>query len=124
MKRFLASLFVLATWWGCQSKSGVPGDILGPEKMEAVLFDMLRSGHFVNNFMLTKDSSLNKDQVQIEWLNKVLTFHGISEQQFKKSFSYYQEHPALMARVMDSISKKEEDPLIRIRKPGKPKLAE
>jgi hypothetical protein len=92
--------------------------------MEEVLFDMLRSGHMVNNFILSKDSSINKEQAQIEWLNKVLTFHAVSEQQFKKSFSYYQQHPELMAKVMDSISKKEEDPLIKIRKPGKALLPE
>ncbi|MCE2705031.1 MAG: DUF4296 domain-containing protein [Bacteroidota bacterium] len=124
MRSHLAAMIILVATCGCQSRQAIPSDILSADKMEEVLFDMLRSGHMVNNFILSKDSSINKEQVQIEWLNKVLTFHAVSEQQFKKSFSYYQQHPELMAKVMDSISKKEEDPLIKIRKPGKALLPE
>ena len=124
MRSRLAAMIILVATCGCQSRQAVPADILSSDKMEEVLFDMLRSGHMVNNFILSKDSSINKDQAQIEWLNKVLIFHAVSEQQFKKSFSYYQQHPELMAKVMDSISKKEEDPLIKIRKPGKALLPE
>ena len=124
MRSRLAAMIILVATCGCQSRQAIPSDILSADKMEEVLFDMLRSGHMVNNFILSKDSSINKDQAQIEWLNKVLTFHAVSEQQFKKSFSYYQQHPELMAKVMDSISKKEEDPLIKIRKPGKTLLPE
>jgi hypothetical protein len=54
----------------------------------------------------------------------VLTFHNVSEQEFKQSFAYYQRHPELLARVMDSISKREEDPLIKISKPGRTLPAE
>ena len=124
MRSRLAAMIILVATCGCQSRQAIPSDILSADKMEEVLFDMLRSGHMVNNFILSKDSSINKEQVQIEWLNKVLIFHAVSEQQFKKSFSYYQQHPELMAKVMDSISKKEEDPLIKIRKPGKALLPE
>jgi hypothetical protein len=102
----------------------VPPSILSPAKMEVVLFDMLRSGNLVNSFLLTKDSSLPKEQTHINWLNKVLTFHKVSEQEFKQSFAYYQRHPELLARVMDSISKREEDPLIKISKPGRTLPAE
>jgi len=124
MRGLLAFLLFVVFSWGCQSRQGVPNDIIGPDKMEAVLFDMLRSGNLVNNFILTKDSSLPKEQTQIDWINKVLVFHSISEQQFKRSFAYYQNHPALMASIMDSISKREEDPLIKISKPGRTLLAE
>ena len=125
MRGVLAVLLLNAILlWGCQRSQTVPSDILSPDKMEAVLFDMLRSGNLVNNFILTKDSTLPKEQTHIDWLNKVLTFHAVSEQQFKKSFTYYQGHPELLARVMDSISKREEDPLIKIRKPGRALSAE
>ena len=82
--------------------------------METVLWDLMRSGTLVNNFILSKDSTLDKNQEHIKWVNRVLTFHQISEKQFKKSFSYYQEHPELMSVIMDSISKREEDPVIRL----------
>ncbi|MBM3413455.1 MAG: DUF4296 domain-containing protein [Bacteroidetes bacterium] len=118
MRGFPALFFIAIVLWGCQSRQNVPAGIIGPDKMEAVLFDMLRSGNLINNFLLAKDSSLPKEQTHIDWINKVLIFHSISEQQFKESFAYYQNHPALMVQIMDSISKIEEDPLIKITKPG------
>ena len=87
MRSHLAAMIILVATCGCQSRQAVPADILSSDKMEEVLFDMLRSGHMVNNFILSKDSSINKEQAQIEWLNKVLTFHAVSEQQFKKTSS-------------------------------------
>ena len=98
----------------CNSSQKVPKEILPPEKMETVLWDLMRSGALVNNFILSKDSTLDKNQEHIKWVNRVLTFHQITEKQFKKSFSYYQEHPELMSVIMDSISKREEDPVIRL----------
>jgi hypothetical protein len=124
MRSLLLVLFSSTLLWGCTNDQAVPPSILSPAKMEVVLFDMLRSGNLVNSFLLTKDSSLPKEQTHINWLNKVLTFHNVSEQEFKQSFAYYQRHPELLARVMDSISKREEDPLIKISKPGRTLPAE
>ena len=124
MRRLLLVLMSSTLLWGCMNDQVVPPSILSPAKMEVVLFDMLRSGNLVNSFLLTKDSSLPKEQTHINWLNKVLTFHNVSEQEFKQSFAYYQRHPELLARVMDSISKREEDPLIKISKPGRTLPAE
>lgn len=124
MRSLLLVLFSSTLLWGCTNDKAVPPSILSPAKMEVVLFDMLRSGNLVNSFLLTKDSSLPKEQTHINWLNKVLTFHNVSEQEFKQSFAYYQRHPELLARVMDSISRREEDPLIKISKPGRTLPAE
>jgi len=124
MRSLLLVLMSSTLLWGCMNDQAVPPSILSPAKMEVVLFDMLRSGNLVNSFLLTKDSSLPKEQTHINWLNKVLTFHNVSEQEFKQSFAYYQHHPELLARVMDSISKREEDPLIKISKPGRTLPAE
>ena len=111
---YIVMLLVFLT--ACQPSSSVPREILPPEKMELVLFDLLRSGNLVNNFIIAKDSSLSKDQAHIKWINRVLTFHRVSEETFKKSFSYYQAHPELMSVIMDSISRKEDDPVIRFKK--------
>lgn len=99
----------------CNPSNKVPKGILPPEKMEAVLWDLLRSGNLVNNFILSKDSSLDKSQEHIKWINRVLTFHQVTEVEFKKSFAYYQQHPELMSVMMDSISKREDDPVIRLK---------
>lgn len=115
MRGYSYLLVFLLLVCSCNSSQKVPKEILPPEKMETVLWDLMRSGALVNNFILSKDSTLDKNQEHIKWVNRVLTFHQISEKQFKKSFSYYQEHPELMSVIMDSISKREEDPVIRLK---------
>lgn len=115
MRGYSYLLFFVLLFSCCNSSQKVPKEILPPEKMEIVLWDLMRSGALVNNFILSKDSTLDKNQEHIKWVNRVLTFHQITEKQFKKSFSYYQEHPELMSVIMDSISKREEDPVIRLK---------
>ena len=115
MRLLLLCVVVLLFTGACNPSNKVPKGVLPPEKMETVLWDLLRSGNLVNNFILSKDSSLDKNQEHIKWINRVLTFHQVSEAEFKKSFSYYQQHPELMSVIMDSISKREDDPVIRLK---------
>ncbi len=115
MRLFLLCALLLFFTGACNPSNQVPKGILPPEKMETVLWDLLRSGNLVNNFILSKDSSLDKNQEHIKWINRVLTFHQVGEAEFKKSFSYYQQHPELMSVIMDSISKREDDPVIRLK---------
>ncbi|MFM7646290.1 MAG: DUF4296 domain-containing protein [Sphingomonadales bacterium] len=92
----------------CQADKKVPSDILPPDRMQEVLWDMMRADQFVVSFMLSKDSTLRKNQERIKWYNRVLAIHEISEKEFKESFHYYQTRPDLMATIMDSIARKEE----------------
>jgi hypothetical protein len=69
---------------------------------------MMRADQFVVSFALPVDSTLQKDKEKIKWYNRVLAIHQVSEKEFKESFAYYQDHPNLMAVIMDSIARKEE----------------
>ena len=90
---------------GCKKKSSIPGNVLAQQKMQAVLWDMIRADHFINNYMVIKDSSLNKRVAGFKMYNRILGIHKISEEDFKKSFSFYRSNPELMWPIMDSISK-------------------
>jgi hypothetical protein len=101
-------LFWLLGAMACQSERQVPSGILSPEKMQEVVWDMMRADQFVVGFILPHDSTLKKDPEKIKWYNRVLAIHQLSEQQFKESFRYYQTRPDLVAQMMDSIARKEE----------------
>ena len=89
----------------CKGKKTVPSGILPPRKMQAVLWDMMRADQFLTNFVLNRDSSLNKTAESIKLYQQVYSIHQVSEKEFQKSFSYYRAHPSLFKAVMDSISK-------------------
>ncbi len=78
--------------------------MLPMEKMRAVMYDMMRADQFVSYYVL-KDSTLNREEEAIKSYSQVFAIHGISKEQFSKSFAYYQSNPLLMKEMMDSINR-------------------
>ena len=108
------SLFLLAFCIAgsfCSNKK-TPSGVLPPEKMQAVLWDLFRAGNYVTSYEMPKDSTLVREPQQIKWFNRVLYIHQVSEKQFKTSLSYYKSHPDLFARIMDSLSRKGQAPVV------------
>jgi hypothetical protein len=89
---------------GCKNKNKVPAGVIKQKKMQAVLWDMMRADQFLGDFVLKKDSTLNKKMESIKLYGKVFAIHQISKEQFMKSFSFYKSHPALFKVIMDSLS--------------------
>lgn len=69
------------------------------------MWDMLRAGQFLNDFVFTKDTSIDKVAESLKWYDKVYQIHGITKDQFIKSYHYYKDHPGLMKRILDSLGK-------------------
>lgn len=90
---------------GCGSPDKVPGRLIQPGKMQVIVRDMMRADQFLADFVLNKDTSLNKLAESSRMYQQVLALHDIDKEQFRESFLYYQTHPALMKALMDSISK-------------------
>lgn len=86
------------------NRGKVPSGILPPEKMEAVLWDMMRADILVTNYMMTKDPTTVRDTAVTKLYHTIYSLHSISEEKFNKSFLYYKAHPELLKQVMDSIS--------------------
>ena len=98
MKYLLWILLLLGT--AC-SGGTVPGDIIPPDKMKAIVFDLTQSEVYVNNYVL-KDSSLKSKDQHIKIYEQVFLIHNISKKDFYKSFKYYQQHPNINKILFDS----------------------
>jgi Domain of unknown function (DUF4296) len=110
MRRLSAVITIAAVFFlSCGGKNKVPKGILPQDKMEEVLWDMMRADQYVNTFVLPKDSSLNKKTEGQKLYTKIFDIHKITEESFRESFAYYKKHPVLLSSVMDSISKKSKD---------------
>lgn len=108
MRRLLSLFIVLFFAISCADKKKIPKDILPPQKMQAILWDMISAGEFLNTFILKKDSAVNKDSVSLKIYGQVFHIYHITKEQFDKSYSYYRDHPELMKVIIDSLSKKQE----------------
>jgi len=88
----------------CSSKEKIPRDLIAQDKMRAILWDMMRADQFLTDYVLNRDTSLDKSAERLRYYSRIFSIHKISREKFQHSFSYYQAHPPLFKMIMDSIS--------------------
>ncbi len=84
------------------SKSDVPKDVLPPEKMKVVLFDVIRADEFTTNF-IANDSSANLKKSRSVLYDKVFRLHKTDKSTFYKSYNYYLNQPGKNKQLFDSL---------------------
>ncbi|MEP7141968.1 MAG: DUF4296 domain-containing protein [Ferruginibacter sp.] len=106
MKAFLVAI-VLICLIGCSRKSGSFPGLLGKEKMQAVMWDIIQADAFTEQF--TKKDSLKKAPVEnMQLQNKIFALHQVTRDDFYKSYDYYISHSDLMKSILDSMAAKNE----------------
>ena len=104
MRKFLLIFFVLFFTLGCKSKNSVTGGVLSQKKMQLILWDLMRADQFLADYVLNKDSSVNKTTESLKYYQQIFSIHKVSKEDFQHSFSFYKSHPALLKEIMDSLS--------------------
>ena len=84
------------------SKSKFPGDVLPPEKMQAVFWDIIKADVWTTDY-IQRDSSKIPMHENIAIQKKIFQFHGVTKNEFYNSFDYYTRHPELMSAMLDSM---------------------
>lgn len=100
MKSFFVATLVSILFFAC--KPGVPSDIIQPEEMEEVLFDMHVVEGYVSGFP-TPDTS---KKVSAAYFKGVYEKFAIDSALYNKSLNYYYTNPVLMKKMYDNISAK------------------
>lgn len=104
MRKLLLPVLLLAVLSSCGKKDPVPPGVLPPPKMQAVLWDLMRADQFLGDYVLNKDTSLNKVNESLRYYRQIFALHKISKEEFEKSFTWYQQHPQQFRALMDSIA--------------------
>jgi len=104
MKRNVVLIFTLVLFAACKDKNSTPTGVLSKKKMQEVVWDMMRADQFLADYVLNKDTSLNKTTESLKYYQEIFALHKISKDQFQHSFSYYQSRPDLLKEIMDSIN--------------------
>lgn len=81
----------------------VPPDIISPDQIQPIIFDLLKADEYLNNFIL-KDTLLKRDQEAIKLYDQVFQLHKTNATEFYKSYKYYQAHPDRNKMLMDSLN--------------------
>ena len=100
------AVFYLVLTFFASCSTNKSDDILKPEKMQAVFWDIIRADVLTTDY--TGGDSSKKPMIEnIALQKKIFQIHGITKEQYDKSFDYYTEHPAIMTVILDSMLAKE-----------------
>ena len=102
--RSILLLLVLLFAFGCRDKKSVPQGVLPQEKVQAILWDMMRADQFLSDYVLNRDTSLTTTTESLKYYQQIFALHKVSREEFQQSFSFYKSKPALLKEIMDSIS--------------------
>ncbi len=96
-------LLVLLT--GCSYHKRVPSGVIPKDKMESILWDMVQADRFASGYILTKkDPFEEKKEEAALFYEKVFHLHGITREEFVKSYKYYLGRPDITKVLFDSIT--------------------
>jgi hypothetical protein len=105
MKCCAVLISLMLALYSCKSKNDLPGDVMPPEKMQRVLWDVLRTDAYAFNYI--KNDSTKKTEAEVAKIEtQVFSVHKISKEQFFKSYDFYKTHPDLMQVMLDSLVNK------------------
>ncbi|MEO6134071.1 MAG: DUF4296 domain-containing protein [Ginsengibacter sp.] len=101
MKKILVGFCILFCI-SCSSKQDIPSGIIEPEKMKAILWDVVRA-QFLAHERAQKDT-LSTESLETKILTaKVFRIHNITAEKFDKSYAWYVKNPEVMSVFVDSL---------------------
>jgi hypothetical protein len=103
MRLVLTSVIILLL--SCNRGEKVPAGILPKEKMQVLMWDMIRADELAA-YRSSVDSSIKLLPASVSLYKSVFELHNITEKEFKESFRYYEAHPKLFKSVIDSLQRK------------------
>jgi hypothetical protein len=101
MTRYFYLLLFICVMAACSSGDSIPNNVLSPEKMQPVLFDVLRAQELANIKYGPDTTALNTNMPVM--LQQVFEIHKITKDDFYNSFAYYEAHPDKNKELFDSL---------------------
>ena len=118
MKRIVVILCVIIATISCNNNKFKKG-VLPFDTMQVVMQDFFMAEEW-HNSVISRDSVARKLKNNYEMYQQVLTIHKISKGKFDSSFIYYEEHPDLLKKLIDTLNSinttKKEKLLLKMKK--------
>ena len=73
--------------------------------MQGVFWDIIRTETYTNH-LVTADYKKNRIEDEARLQKQVFMIHGVSKEEFYKSYNYYKKYPLLMKTLLDSMINK------------------
>lgn len=98
MKRFFAVLGMCLSLYAC--KPGIPKEIIQPDKMEKVLFDI----HVVDGYIGTMSSEADSTKkIASAYYKGIYKKFAIDSALYNQSMNYYYQHPDILKKIYENV---------------------
>ena len=88
--------------FSCSAKNDLPPGILKQEKMQEVLWDIIRADVYTANFM-KHDSAGNEVIENLKLQLGIFKQHHVSKEEFYNSYAYYSNNKEKITVMLDSM---------------------
>lgn len=117
MMKTIFCLLISVIFFSCVNGDDPPSNIIQPEEMKAVLWDVIRAQSLAHEIAI-KDSTVNEAVKTKELSQKVFQIYKIDSAYFNKSYNWYINHPPVLKLIFDTLySQKQEENMLRLKKP-------
>ena len=96
---FLFGMFLLVS---CNNNDKVPSGILKPEKMEVVLWDIIKADAFTKEYIKI-DTAKNDIAENLKLQQQIFSIHKVTKVDFYKSYDYYKANTKQFKAILDSM---------------------
>ena len=96
---FLVGLVLITA---CNDKDKMPDGILKPDKMQAVLWDVIKADAFTTEF-IKSDTTKNAAAENLKLQQQIFAIHKITKDDFYTSYDYYKLNTPLFKKILDSM---------------------
>jgi len=97
----LVFLFITVLFYSCKNK--IPNGILNQEKMQLVMWDIMRAEVLTDNF-IGRDTSKNRVIENIKLQKQIFRLNGVTKEAYYNSLEYYKTKPTLFNTMLDSLA--------------------
>lgn len=101
MKLMIALLLLVLL--GCSETKKTPENILGPEKFQKVLIDVMLADALSTERSF-KDTALKIKDANAAYFLKIFEIHGTNKNEFMRSYNFYLSRPDFLRVISDSVS--------------------
>lgn len=101
--RFGVALALIAFLVGCNSDDQVPANVIPVKRMQTIMWQLMQSDEYVN-MLVTKDSTKKSSAERAKRYEEIFALNQVSQDEFKKSYQYYLQHPEITKLMFDSIT--------------------
>jgi hypothetical protein len=103
MSKLVVGSFCCLLLFACQQKANPKAKIYAPEKMQQIIWDLVKANDFVGNFV-RKDTTIDYKTASIKQYQTVFAIHNTNRDEFLYNYRHYTSQPALFHEVMDSLN--------------------